>query len=172
MLCVLVCVQAPRQLLATWSAAAPCSTCKSPASASCCNTTTPLRAMTLKLACDTLAALRRCVRLMGFERSLYQSSHTSMRASTSPGLPFPPLLSHATHMPRSDTEEWGEVCIGCAGGGDTTVEVPVRREPAPAGLTAFTVSTQGHPYHRGRVTLTVRVKVTLTVRVRSHLPSG
>lgn len=31
-----------------------------------------------------------------------------------------------------DTEDWGEIFIGCAGGGDTVVTLPVERSPLPA----------------------------------------
>ena len=39
----------------------------------------------------------------------------------------------------SDTEEWGEICIGCAGGGDTSIEIDLPAAAGPPGLRPFTV---------------------------------
>ena len=44
-------------------------------------------------------------------------------------------------MLNLDTEEWGEICIGCAGGGDTSIEVDVPCSPAPHDLTPYVVSS-------------------------------
>lgn len=32
-----------------------------------------------------------------------------------------------------DTEDWGEIFIGCAGGGDSMISLPVTYEAAPGG---------------------------------------
>jgi hypothetical protein len=35
-------------------------------------------------------------------------------------------------MLNLDTEDWGELFIGCAGGGDTLITLPVALDPAPS----------------------------------------
>ncbi len=42
-----------------------------------------------------------------------------------------------------DTEEENSLCVGCAGGGDTRVTVPVSRMPQPAGTTAIQFKLTG-----------------------------
>jgi dipeptidase D len=42
-----------------------------------------------------------------------------------------------------DSEDEGEVCIGCAGGMDLIARLPYRQEPLPAGMTAFKISVGG-----------------------------
>ena len=42
-----------------------------------------------------------------------------------------------------DSEEWGEICIGCAGGGHSTMTLPVAAEAAPAGSVAIKVAVSG-----------------------------
>ena len=37
-------------------------------------------------------------------------------------------------MLNLDTEEWGSVYIGCAGGGDTRAHLPVGSEAVPSGM--------------------------------------
>ncbi len=44
-------------------------------------------------------------------------------------------------MLNLDTEEWGEICIGCAGGGDTTISIEIPTvEVQPEGCEALEVS--------------------------------
>ena len=42
-----------------------------------------------------------------------------------------------------DSEELGSVCVGCAGGGDSTVTIPLARTDAPAGTAALKVNVTG-----------------------------
>lgn len=43
-------------------------------------------------------------------------------------------------MLNLDTEDWGEIFIGCAGGGDSEISLTAALEPAPAyGFNAFEV---------------------------------
>jgi dipeptidase D len=42
-----------------------------------------------------------------------------------------------------DTEEEGAIYVGCAGGGDSHLSLPVRREPPPTGTHAFRVALRG-----------------------------
>ena len=49
-------------------------------------------------------------------------------------------------MLNLDTEEWGEICIGCAGGGDTSIELDVPCSPAPHDLTPYMVSSTQDEY--------------------------
>lgn len=47
-------------------------------------------------------------------------------------------------MLNLDTEDWGELFIGCAGGGDTLLTLPVELEPAPAkGFNALELHVSG-----------------------------
>eukprot|EP00798_Chlamydomonas_sp_ICE-L_P009958 gene9958-7834_t len=43
-------------------------------------------------------------------------------------------------MLNLDTEEWTEICIGCAGGGDSMIELDVAKEASPKSTVAFKVS--------------------------------
>jgi dipeptidase D len=42
-----------------------------------------------------------------------------------------------------DSEDWGVITVGCAGGGDSMITLPVEKEKAPAGLTWFTAHVTG-----------------------------
>lgn len=42
-------------------------------------------------------------------------------------------------MLNLDTEDWGEIFIGCAGGGDSAITADVQLQAAPAGLVAMEV---------------------------------
>ena len=42
-------------------------------------------------------------------------------------------------MLNLDTEDWPEIFIGCAGGGDSRLALPVAYAPAPSGAAAFQV---------------------------------
>jgi len=42
-----------------------------------------------------------------------------------------------------DTEEWGAICIGCAGGGDSELALPVAREASPGDFLSFQLSVEG-----------------------------
>ena len=46
-------------------------------------------------------------------------------------------------MLNLDTEEWGALYVGCAGGGDSTVTLARDLEPAPAGLEALELRLTG-----------------------------
>jgi len=54
----------------------------------------------------------------------------------------PSLLTGRT-MLNLDTEEWGALYIGCAGGGNSVVSLPVSLEPLQKGLKLFKVCIQG-----------------------------
>ncbi|KAG1658662.1 hypothetical protein FOA52_007868 [Chlamydomonas sp. UWO 241] len=54
-----------------------------------------------------------------------------------------PSLVTARTMLNLDTEEWGEICIGCAGGGDTYITFNTETEPAAPGAAAFTLRLDG-----------------------------
>ena len=44
---------------------------------------------------------------------------------------------------NTDTEDEGELCIGCAGGVDTNIEMKYLQDPTPANCSAFKVSVKG-----------------------------
>jgi dipeptidase D len=46
-------------------------------------------------------------------------------------------------MLNLDSEALGEVTIGCAGGGDSTITLPIKRIDAPAGTKPFTLKVSG-----------------------------
>ena len=46
-------------------------------------------------------------------------------------------------MLNLDTEDWGEICIGCAGGGDSTIALPTEYEEAPNDFLSFQLSIEG-----------------------------
>ena len=46
-------------------------------------------------------------------------------------------------MLNLDTEDWGEICIGCAGGGDSSINLSVERIEAPADYLSFQLSVEG-----------------------------
>ncbi|GMH38692.1 hypothetical protein BSKO_06576 [Bryopsis sp. KO-2023] len=46
-------------------------------------------------------------------------------------------------MLNLDTEEWGEVCIGCSGGGDARLELKVESEEIPSGHESFSLRVSG-----------------------------
>ncbi|MFL2941853.1 MAG: aminoacyl-histidine dipeptidase [Candidatus Poseidoniales archaeon] len=46
-------------------------------------------------------------------------------------------------MLNLDTEDWGEICIGCAGGGDSTIEMDVEYQSAPTDFLSFQLSVEG-----------------------------
>ena len=46
-----------------------------------------------------------------------------------------------------DTEDWGELFIGCAGGGDTQITLPCPFEPAPQGLSTMRLAISGLVTH-------------------------
>ncbi len=47
------------------------------------------------------------------------------------------------HLINLDTEELGAIYIGCSGGGNSTISIPVKREPAPAGSRFLEVVVTG-----------------------------
>ena len=49
----------------------------------------------------------------------------------------------AKRLVNMDSEEWGEICIGCAGGGHSTITLPTPTEPAPAGHSILHVAVSG-----------------------------
>ena len=53
------------------------------------------------------------------------------------------LQMKGTILINMDTEDWGEICIGCAGGGDTCIQIPIVRERTPPGYLALEVSVSG-----------------------------
>ena len=54
-------------------------------------------------------------------------------------------LFDARQLINLDSEEEGAVTVGCAGGADTTVTLPLTEEAAPAEAAAFTVTLHGMP---------------------------
>jgi dipeptidase D len=54
----------------------------------------------------------------------------------------PDMLTGRT-MLNLDSEDFGVITVGCAGGGDTTIELPVKIQPAGAGLDSLTVKLSG-----------------------------
>lgn len=46
-------------------------------------------------------------------------------------------------MLNLDTEDWGEIFIGCAGGGDTSISLDVQLQPAPAGMVPMQLKVSG-----------------------------
>ena len=43
-------------------------------------------------------------------------------------------------MLNLDTEDWGEICIGCAGGGDSSIDLPIEYQKAPSDFLSFQLS--------------------------------
>ena len=52
-------------------------------------------------------------------------------------------LLHGDLLLNLDSEDEGEICIGCAGGVDVKVRLPYKEGPAPAGSVAFKVDVTG-----------------------------
>ena len=46
-------------------------------------------------------------------------------------------------MLNLDTEDWGEICIGCAGGGDSSINLPIETQEAPSDFLSFQLSVEG-----------------------------
>lgn len=46
-------------------------------------------------------------------------------------------------MLNLDTEDWGEICIGCAGGGDSSITLPIETQEAPSDFLSFQLSVEG-----------------------------
>ena len=46
-------------------------------------------------------------------------------------------------MLNLDTEDWGEICIGCAGGGDSSITLPVNYIEMPGDYLSFQLSVEG-----------------------------
>ena len=46
-------------------------------------------------------------------------------------------------MLNLDTEDWGEICIGCAGGGDSSLNLPIETQEAPSDFLSFQLSVEG-----------------------------
>ena len=46
-------------------------------------------------------------------------------------------------MLNLDTEDWGEICIGCAGGGDSSIDLIVDYQDAPTDFLSFQLSIEG-----------------------------
>ena len=46
-------------------------------------------------------------------------------------------------MLNLDTEDWGEICIGCAGGGDSSINLPTEYIDAPTDFLSFQLSVEG-----------------------------
>jgi hypothetical protein len=71
---------------------------------------------------------------------LWRSSLFACATACPPGAyQISPDLLKGRTMLNLDTEDWGEVFIGCAGGGDTTLVLEVAVEAAPPGMTAQSV---------------------------------
>ena len=49
-----------------------------------------------------------------------------------------------------DTEDWGEIFIGCAGGGDSMITLPVQHQAVSAGKAdAYTITVTGGSLQQG-----------------------
>ena len=46
-------------------------------------------------------------------------------------------------MLNLDTEDWGEICIGCAGGGDSSIHLPINYQNTPSDYLSFQLSVEG-----------------------------
>ncbi len=46
-------------------------------------------------------------------------------------------------MLNLDTEDWGEIFIGCAGGGDSMISLPVCHEPSSDGAQPYHLKVSG-----------------------------
>jgi len=46
-------------------------------------------------------------------------------------------------MLNLDTEDWGEICIGCAGGGDSSIHLPIDYQKATSDYLSFQLSVEG-----------------------------
>jgi dipeptidase D len=46
-------------------------------------------------------------------------------------------------MLNLDTEDWGEIFIGCAGGGDSMIKLPVAYSASPTSTQAYEVKVSG-----------------------------
>ena len=46
-------------------------------------------------------------------------------------------------MLNLDTEDWGEICIGCAGGGDSQIELDIEHSDSPTDFLSFQLSVEG-----------------------------
>lgn len=46
-------------------------------------------------------------------------------------------------MLNLDTEDWGEIFIGCAGGGDSMITLPVEHEPVQDNTQPFDLTVSG-----------------------------
>jgi len=46
-------------------------------------------------------------------------------------------------MLNLDTEDWGEICIGCAGGGDSSIDLNVDYQDTPSDFLSFQLSVEG-----------------------------
>ena len=46
-------------------------------------------------------------------------------------------------MLNLDTEDWGEICVGCAGGGDSNIELAVDHRDSPSDFLSFQLSVEG-----------------------------
>ena len=74
-------------------------------------------------------------------------------------------------MLNLDTEEWGAICIGCAGGGDSQISLPVTYEGAPGDFLSFQLAVEGlkgghsgvdiHEYRANAIVLLASVLVPL-----------
>ncbi|KAL4434503.1 hypothetical protein ABPG75_000944 [Micractinium tetrahymenae] len=52
-------------------------------------------------------------------------------------------MLHGRTMLNLDTEDWGDVFIGCAGGGDSVLRLSLEQEEVPAGYTALDIQVKG-----------------------------
>ena len=59
------------------------------------------------------------------------------------------LCSAGKTLLNLDTEDWGEIFIGCAGGGDSMITLPVQHEALDASSAdAYTITVSGiRPAH-------------------------
>jgi len=82
-------------------------------------------------------------------------------------------------MLNLDSEDFGVLTVGCAGGGDTTIELPLKTQAAPAGLDSITVKLSGlrgghsgvdiHEQRGNAIKLLTRILWEASQKIEFHL---
>ncbi len=68
-----------------------------------------------------------------------------------------------------DTEDWGEIFIGCAGGGDSMISLPVTYEATPSSpMQPFELRISGRPTQL--ITVLSNINVSSSVPVALQIP--
>ncbi|HVQ00716.1 MAG TPA: aminoacyl-histidine dipeptidase [Candidatus Thermoplasmatota archaeon] len=82
-------------------------------------------------------------------------------------------------MLNLDSEDFGVITVGCAGGGDTTIEVPLKMQAAPTGMDSITVKLTGlrgghsgvdiHEQRGNAIKLLTRILWEVSQKIEFHL---